>query len=774
MSIVRAVLRTGRLKKEQNLLRNRPDEVEGHELDWLAIEMTYGAVHKDGGTFGFLVRGPLFQDGLDINVSGNGGRGGRNATARNSSSEFDDVVEEKESGRTLICTFKGSNSDELSPEHGGEKNLRSEARWLEAKNVLGSSQPPQPCTAEKMFYYRSRLAELTSQSTTNNKSKGPADWGDRLVPLRRQAQQLRTAIESSTQILLAHAGIKPRWRETRSMAFSLNIVVPSSVNSPAPHLQQAHIFLRQPDTNSGNRSATWEVDRNSLEAVLSLWNWSIISDPKLEKEDEAGLKISLASEVATARVIATGATQTELKSAQAELENWWDDLSLFTTTQIRTMKPGHNSIGASTVWKKAYGTEILEPLSEHGPFDSTREYVRLFEIVKQSLDDGSQVDSEDELKRTPLSYAAEHGHDDVIRILMQHEALPDPIDYERRKPLSCVSQGDHTSVMDLLLKNSEATANTGDEDGWTPSHWAAAYGKQSSVKLLTSKSFGTDIDIRDKCHRTPLIVALVNYREEAAEQLLAGAAKWDFEIGQHKAWKWAFLNGHWSCGKFLLNVVNRESNDWEWPVVTILRIPSEFCLLTQYHMAYGQVLFDPQKLSGQIVAMCEMTKNGTQLLVTTAQILLNVLGRPYHYEIWVYEFDQGRLRDRAGVESPGRIWLEIVRSLPKSALSGRELREMLQLLHDRGGDDFVEMTGQMCLQIVQTSPRPGLSDRELGDMLQLLLDRGGDDFVVSHKLVMVAAKNDTLVESTLPILLNRDWQKIPFTTGILKECMRLS
>ncbi|KAK1984379.1 hypothetical protein LZ30DRAFT_747910 [Colletotrichum cereale] len=39
VSGIRAGMRTQRLRKEDNLLYNRPDEVEGHELDWLALQM---------------------------------------------------------------------------------------------------------------------------------------------------------------------------------------------------------------------------------------------------------------------------------------------------------------------------------------------------------------------------------------------------------------------------------------------------------------------------------------------------------------------------------------------------------------------------------------------------------------------------------------------------------------------------------------------------------------------------------------------------------------
>ena len=39
MSVLRARLRMQCLKKEDNLLANDPDEVIGHELDWLALQI---------------------------------------------------------------------------------------------------------------------------------------------------------------------------------------------------------------------------------------------------------------------------------------------------------------------------------------------------------------------------------------------------------------------------------------------------------------------------------------------------------------------------------------------------------------------------------------------------------------------------------------------------------------------------------------------------------------------------------------------------------------
>jgi hypothetical protein len=1050
MSIMRSVLRTGRLKKEQNLLRNRPDEVEGHELDWLAIEMTYGGIHKDDGPW-FLVSGPSPQVDLDMDISRDDGRGSTRPSNRDSSLAsvspmqsvstlpyFSplasvEVEEERENGWALLCAFKDSNTDERPHEKEREKILRlAEANWMSTAGWLskpeyfsGPLQGLQPCTAERLFYYRSRLAELTSQSAINNKSKGPADWGDRLVPLRRQAQHLKTAIEASSQILFTHCEINDRWKRARSLAFSLNVMVPSPGNSPD---SQVHIFVRQSDSNS---EQTWEVDRNSLEAVLSLWNWSIVSDHKLEEEDEAGLKISMASEVPKARVIAVGDSEKALISAQNELDTWSNGLLAFTTNQTWELKPGDNPFGAITVWEKTDGNKSLEPRLRR--YNSTKQLIRLFgwpatrpsnktsalavavkhsipslcaqevyqhfigamattldsiggitkprvedstriyltndvisqladsvvssglgshqdaysilipilsrrsklpvptailpkvyniakesmlagrfeeaeknlewarqvslqahaqqhkdsslrtatlelaefyrytwrasllekncekrrkvrdvgrrgaswlrdithskpsqpcpdeiremvgrrytklseecdiqiiqsdspaseviqflftndlslclaliaedfrfedenrrtvlswaaergclKTVESSLAVDSQVDSEDESKRTPLSYAAENGHIDVVRMLMQHNAQPLAIDSKRRTPLSYASQRGHTNIMDILMNHRPMTADTRDDFGWTPLHWAAECGMQDSIELLMSKQF--DIDIADHYGRTPLIVALINRQEEAATQLLEGGATWKINIGGEEAWKWAFSKGHWSCGEFLLNLVNQESNGRERFIVTILYIPWEHLPSTQYYAAFDQVPFDPEGLceskERSALAIYELTNEGAQRrALATAHTLLRVLGKPYYHEIWVYKLDQRGRRQK--------FCLEVCESC--------SLRDRVERLLFHLGTE-VKITEQMVLEVLRTSPRIGLSDQELTDTLQLLLDREGNDFVVTYEIVE-AAKNGIMAKSTLPILLKREWQNGNFSTDILGEIMRLS
>ncbi|KAG8161046.1 hypothetical protein KVR01_009310 [Diaporthe batatas] len=1048
MSIMRSVLRTGRLKKEQNQLRSRPDEVEGHELDWLAIEMTYGESNKDRGPW-FLVSGPSQEEESKADSSINDGRDGvspaKGASSFKSVSPCQsvstlqcldplasvEVIEEKENGKALLCAFQDSCADERPHHQEQEKNLRlAEARWQsrngwdsEVQFGIFSHRISQPCTAERLFYYRSRLAELTSHSSVN-KSKGPADWGDRLIPIRRQAQQLKIAIEASTSILFTHCKILPKWRKARSLAVSLNVMVPSPSN---PVNSQIHIFVRQPDFNSKVRSAVWEVDRNALEAVLGLWNWSIVSDHKLEQEDNAGLKTSLASEVRKARVIAVGVSEKQLVSAQNELDTWSNDLFAFTTNQTWQLKQDANPLGANTVWKKNCDNKSLEP--QFGRCNSVKQLIRLFgwpatslsndmsaltvvsklsiptlcaqeiyqhfigamattldslggttkprvedntriyltndvisrladsvvssglgsqqdaysilipilsrrsklpvptaimpkvysiakenmlsgkfeeaekdlrwarqvgvqahaqrqqdsslktatielaefyrytwrksllekdcekrrhvrgvgrrgaswlkdithskasdpcpdeiremmgrysklskewdiqitqsdapasevvrylfanrlslclaliaedpkfadekgrtllswaaekgcqEIVQSSLAIGAQVDSEDESKRTPLSYAAENGHADVVRVLLQHNAQPLALDSRRRTPLSYASQTGNDSILNDMMNYRPVTADAGDDSGWTPLHWAAHCGIQNSIKMLMAKQF--DMDATDNYGRTPLIIALVNRHEAAATQLLEGGATWEINIDGEEAWKWAFSNGHWSSGEFLLNLMNRKHNGLETSLIRILYIPLDPISSAQRTICRQDALHQETPSTSRqpsTVTIFELTNEGEHR-PPTACTLLRVLERPYYHEIWVDKFDQRGTRDTMS--------LEIRESC---TLRDRVERLLLYL-----GPD-VKTTDQMLLGILRASPQTGLSFGELMATLQLLLEKAGNDFVVSREIVE-AAKNSVLATSALSILLKREWKRGNFSTQILGEIMCLS
>ncbi|KAL7808696.1 hypothetical protein V8C26DRAFT_412898 [Trichoderma gracile] len=297
MSIVRALLRTQRLSTEANVLRDRPDEVSSHELDWLALQIGKDAAKPRG---------------------------------------FWNVVAKKMPQRVLR---QGSAASE-----------------------------------SKAWEYRSRLAKLTAQPTSTD-SKLSNVWDNDLVSGRLQAQQLKKAIEDSMLIFIAHARAKYDIESKDTIPWSLNIATGAfgTDSHQHPNYHAINIPLQKQDS-------LWIIDQNLLEAVIGLWSWSIISDPRTEGES-FGFKTSSASDIPSYRAIAAG-TATETEQTWREIQFWMGRHPNLTLTSFTkgTSPADDQGTDVTTIWQH-YEPIIAaedEPYTPVPLFGKSDPYQRLF------------------------------------------------------------------------------------------------------------------------------------------------------------------------------------------------------------------------------------------------------------------------------------------------------------------------------------------------------------------------------------------------------------
>ena len=116
----------------------------------------------------------------------------------------------------------------------------------------------------------------------------------------------------------------------------------------------------------------------------------------------------------------------------------------------------------------------------------------------------ADVNSEDKEGQTPLSQAAESGHEVVLTLLLEKGASLESGDKYGQTPLSWAAGSGHEAIVKLLLENG-ASLESRDKIGWTPLLWAARSGHEAIVKLLLEK--GASMESRDKMGWTPLIWA---------------------------------------------------------------------------------------------------------------------------------------------------------------------------------------------------------------------------------------------------------------------------
>ncbi|KAI9858732.1 MAG: hypothetical protein M1813_007364, partial [Trichoglossum hirsutum] len=132
-------------------------------------------------------------------------------------------------------------------------------------------------------------------------------------------------------------------------------------------------------------------------------------------------------------------------------------------------------------------------------------------------------DSKDNYSRTPLSYAAEGGHEVVVKLLLGAKDV-DPNSRNNDSSTSsllCTARGGHEAVIGLLLSANGVDPNSKNKDGSTPLLYATSGGHEATVKLLLGAK-GIDLDSKNNDSSTPLLYA-ARGGHEAIVKLLLGA-----------------------------------------------------------------------------------------------------------------------------------------------------------------------------------------------------------------------------------------------------------
>ncbi|KAI9774751.1 MAG: hypothetical protein M1839_001618, partial [Geoglossum umbratile] len=182
-------------------------------------------------------------------------------------------------------------------------------------------------------------------------------------------------------------------------------------------------------------------------------------------------------------------------------------------------------------------------------------YFGLVETIMGLLKKEYNPDLQDSYGRTPLSWAAEKGHETVVKLLLATEKVDlDSKDFlYERTPLSWVVEKGHEAVVKLLLATEKVDVDSKDFKGQTPLSWAAQNGHEAVVKLLLATE-KVDVDSKDFKGQTPLSRAAQN-GHEAVVKLLLATEKVDVDSKDFKGQtplSRAAENGHEAVVKLLL------------------------------------------------------------------------------------------------------------------------------------------------------------------------------------------------------------------------------
>jgi ankyrin repeat protein len=178
-------------------------------------------------------------------------------------------------------------------------------------------------------------------------------------------------------------------------------------------------------------------------------------------------------------------------------------------------------------------------------------YFGLSDIVHMLIRNQHDPDTKDSYKRTPLSWAADNGHETVVKILLDRGAAVNSVDKSNHKPLLRASLNGHETVVKILLDRG-AAVDLGDKYGQTPLSCASLNGHEAVVKILLDR--GAAVNLGDNYGQTPLSMASQDGHEAVVKVLLdRGAAVNSVDKYGQTPLSWASLNGHEAVVKILLD-----------------------------------------------------------------------------------------------------------------------------------------------------------------------------------------------------------------------------
>lgn len=118
------------------------------------------------------------------------------------------------------------------------------------------------------------------------------------------------------------------------------------------------------------------------------------------------------------------------------------------------------------------------------------------ERVRQSLEQGDDVNRADANGRTALMMAAFEGYADVVELLIEHGAEVDRRDGAGRTAVMYAASGPFPETVELLLESGADVNLIDAAEGWTALMFAAAEGQQPVVEVLLRS--GADVELTDQ------------------------------------------------------------------------------------------------------------------------------------------------------------------------------------------------------------------------------------------------------------------------------------
>lgn len=183
-------------------------------------------------------------------------------------------------------------------------------------------------------------------------------------------------------------------------------------------------------------------------------------------------------------------------------------------------------------------------------------YFGMQTLTQDLINTQPELDVTDREKRSPLSWAAENGHVEIVRLLLSTGRVnPDLPDCINRTPLSWAAEQGHHLVAELLLGSGHIDVNSPERNGgFTPLSYAASNGHEAVAKVLLTAEY-VNPECLDRFGRSSLSIAAEAGSHAVVKVLLDYGAVVESDyirIDDRTALSYAAEKGHVEVVKLLL------------------------------------------------------------------------------------------------------------------------------------------------------------------------------------------------------------------------------
>ena len=175
------------------------------------------------------------------------------------------------------------------------------------------------------------------------------------------------------------------------------------------------------------------------------------------------------------------------------------------------------------------------------------------DVVTYLINRGADVRKKDRHERTALYHASVRDHLKIVEFLLSKGAEIDVEDCFSRTPLMLAAKKGHNDVSMYLINHGADISKKDGISNQTALHYASESGHLKVVELLLSK--GAKIDVKDRYHCTPLMLAAENGHNDVSMHLINHGADVSKKggISNRTALHYASGNGHLKLVELLLS-----------------------------------------------------------------------------------------------------------------------------------------------------------------------------------------------------------------------------